>query len=59
MVFTVLHPYYKLGYIKMAWGGEEEQAVEVAAGNPSAKNWQRKAKLVVEQAVHGPTVQPV
>jgi hypothetical protein len=23
---TVLHPYYKLAYIKMAWGGPEDQA---------------------------------
>ncbi|KIM62266.1 hypothetical protein SCLCIDRAFT_25194 [Scleroderma citrinum Foug A] len=24
----VLHPYYKLDYIKMAWGGPEEQEAE-------------------------------
>ena len=29
----VLHPYYKLAYIKIAWGGPEEQADEIAAGN--------------------------
>ena len=23
--FKVLHPYYKLMYIKLAWGGEKEQ----------------------------------
>jgi hypothetical protein len=34
-----LHPYYKLDYIKMAWGGTEEQAREYAAGNAHAKDW--------------------
>ena len=28
----VLHPYYKLTYIKLAWGGEEEQQAECDAG---------------------------
>jgi hypothetical protein len=36
--FTALHPYYKLEYIKMAWGGAEEQAEEIEAGNIDAKN---------------------
>jgi len=31
--FTALHPYYKLEFIKMAWGGLEEQAEEIEAGN--------------------------
>ncbi|KAF9242391.1 hypothetical protein BU15DRAFT_72913 [Melanogaster broomeanus] len=35
----VLHPYYKLAYIKMAWGGSEEQQQEREAGNPNAKDW--------------------
>jgi predicted metal-dependent enzyme (double-stranded beta helix superfamily) len=48
---TVLHPHYKLGYIKMAWGAEEEQAAETAAGNPYAKNWQQEAETIVEQSV--------
>ncbi|KAF9238703.1 hypothetical protein BU15DRAFT_47458, partial [Melanogaster broomeanus] len=30
----VLHPYYKLDYIKMVWGGPEEQEMEIASGNP-------------------------
>jgi len=29
----VLHPYYKLMYIKLAWGSAEEQAKEQAEGN--------------------------
>jgi hypothetical protein len=49
MVYTpVLHPYYKLEYIKMAWGGAAEQAEERAAGNTNAKNWQDEALKVVE-----------
>jgi hypothetical protein len=27
--FTALHPYYKLKYIKMVWGGAKEQAEEI------------------------------
>jgi len=47
----VLHPYYKLAYIKLSWGGEEEQAAEIAAGNPEVKNWQDEAKKIVEKTV--------
>ena len=48
----VLHPYYKFAYIKLAWGGEEEQqAAERDAGNPQAKNWQDEAKKIVEKEV--------
>jgi hypothetical protein len=44
----VLHPYYKLAYIKLAWGGAEEQDKERAAGNQQAKNWQDEAQKVLE-----------
>ena len=37
---TVIHPYYKLAYIKMAWGGPEEQARKWELGNIHAKDWQ-------------------
>jgi hypothetical protein len=47
----VLHPYYKLNYIKMAWGGEEERLEEVRAGNRDAKNWHQEAERIVEMAV--------
>ncbi|KAF8487806.1 hypothetical protein F5888DRAFT_1624190, partial [Russula emetica] len=47
----VLHPYYKLDYIKLSWGGAEEQAIEHLGGNPFAKNWQDKALKVVEEMV--------
>jgi len=50
---TVLHPYYKLqvAYIKLAWGGPEKQAAEITAGNIDAKDWQDKAKQIVENTV--------
>jgi hypothetical protein len=48
---TVLHPYYKLSYIKHAWGGEEEEEAEIAAGNINAKNWQAEAWKIVENTV--------
>ena len=38
-------------YIKLAWGGAEEQAKERAAGNRQAKNWQDEARKVVEVEV--------
>ncbi len=47
-VKTVLHPYYKLAYIKMAWGGPEEQAAERASGNADAKDWHDEALKIVE-----------
>jgi hypothetical protein len=47
----VLHPYFKLAYIKLAWGGAEEQAADRAAGNKHAKNWQDEARKVVEREV--------
>ena len=49
--FAVLHPYYKLTYIKMSWGGEEEQDTAIAAGNPHAKNWHDEARQLVERKV--------
>jgi hypothetical protein len=49
----VLHPYYKLNYIKITWGGEEEQAAEIRAGNADAKNWQQEAQGIIEAAVGG------
>jgi hypothetical protein len=48
----VLHPYYKLAYIKISWGGPDEQAAEIAAGNFDAKDWQDEARKIVEKTVH-------
>ena len=47
----VLHPYYKLAYIKLSWGGPEEQATEIEQGNPLAKDWHDEAKKIVEKMV--------
>lgn len=47
----VLHPYYKLDYIKLSWGGAEEQVIERLEGNLNAKNWQDEALKVVEKMV--------
>ena len=47
----VLHPYYKLDYIKMAWGRPEEQAQDIAAGNKNAINWHDEALQVVERTM--------
>ena len=51
MYFIVLHPYYKLTYIKLAWGGEKEQVEEKAVGNKDVKNWQDKARKILEDTV--------
>jgi hypothetical protein len=50
-LIIVLHPYYKLDYIRLSWGGAEEQAIECLGGNPFAKNWQDKVLKVVEKMV--------
>ena len=50
-LIIVLHPYYKLDYIKLSWGGAEEQAAAHLKGNPYAKNWQDEALKVVEKTV--------
>jgi hypothetical protein len=50
-LIKVLHPYYKLNYIKLSWGGADEQAMERLGGNPFAKNWQDEALKVVEKMV--------
>jgi len=48
---SALHPYYKLEYIKMAWGGAKEQAEEIEVGNEDAKNWQDEAQKILETTV--------
>ena len=49
--FTVLHPYYKLDYTELTWGGAEEQKKEFDAGNHDAKNWKDEARKVIEKTV--------
>ena len=48
---TALHPYFKLAYIKLAWGGPAEQEAECEAGNPFAKDWQDEARKLLENMV--------
>ncbi|KAF5374133.1 hypothetical protein D9615_008888 [Tricholomella constricta] len=48
----VLHPYFKLQYIKLAWGGPDEQEAEKEAGNEDAKDWQDEARKIVEVEVY-------
>jgi len=50
---TVLYPYFKLSYIKLAWGGPQEQKDEREAGNLFAKNWQDEAQKILENVVRG------
>ena len=50
--FAVLHPYYKLTYIELVWGGAKEQEAKREAGNWDAKNWQDEAQKVLERTVH-------
>ncbi|KAG6904233.1 hypothetical protein DXG01_009264, partial [Tephrocybe rancida] len=47
----LLHPYFKLNYIEMAWGGAKEQEAERRAGNTNAKNWQDEALKIVENTM--------
>ena len=47
-----LHPYFKLAYIKVAWGRPAEQEAEREAGNPFAKDWQDEAQKILEGVVH-------
>lgn len=48
---VALHPYYKLAYIELAWGGAKEQEAEHQAGNPHSKNWQDEAHKILEATV--------
>jgi hypothetical protein len=56
---TALHPYYKLAYIELAWGGAKEQEAEFEAGNFSAKNWQDEARKILEKTVSNIAASPL
>ncbi|KAM6496376.1 hypothetical protein JOM56_009082, partial [Amanita muscaria] len=45
------HPYYKLDWINLNWGGAKEQAEEQEKGNLGAKNWQDEARKILENMV--------
>ena len=48
---AVLHPYFKLDWILLNWGGLKEQEAEHAKGNVNAKNWQDEARKVLKNLV--------
>ncbi|KAE9387347.1 hypothetical protein BT96DRAFT_768094, partial [Gymnopus androsaceus JB14] len=43
-----IHPYYKLHWIELHWGGAEAQQAEFDKGNYDAKNWVDEAEKIVE-----------
>ncbi len=47
--YLVLHPYYKLAYIQLAWGGADKEKREHKTGNLNAKDWHDKALQVVHK----------
>jgi hypothetical protein len=51
IMILVLHPYYKLDYVEMSWGGADEQTIEYEKGNINAKNWKDEACKLVEKMV--------
>jgi hypothetical protein len=51
LIYSALHPYYKLAYIKHSWGGPNEQAAEIANGNIEPRDWQDEANIIVEKTV--------
>ena len=46
-----IHPYYKLEWFQIHWGGHQEQQEEIVNGNPDTKNWVDEATRVVERIV--------
>ena len=37
--------------IKIQWGGPEDQAAQIEAGDPNAKDWQDEALKIVEKTI--------
>ncbi|KAF8680603.1 hypothetical protein AX14_004549 [Amanita brunnescens Koide BX004] len=48
LINLALHPYFKLDWILLNWGGSKEQEIERAKGNLNAKNWKDEARKVLE-----------
>ncbi|KAG6914572.1 hypothetical protein DXG01_016564 [Tephrocybe rancida] len=46
-----LHLHFKLHYIKIAWGGPEEQQIEINQGNFDTKDWVQEARIIVENTM--------
>ena len=47
----MLHPYYKLTYIEMEWGGAEEQRKVQEKGDLNAKDWCDEARQIIEKVM--------
>ncbi|KAF8343419.1 hypothetical protein F5887DRAFT_842302, partial [Amanita rubescens] len=48
LINLALHPYFKLDWIALNWGGSKEQEDERAKGNLNVKNWKDEARKVLE-----------
>ncbi|KAF9016916.1 hypothetical protein BDP27DRAFT_1251619, partial [Rhodocollybia butyracea] len=46
-----IHPYYKLNWIELHWGGADAQAEAIAGGDGYAQNWMDEAEKLVEATV--------
>lgn len=47
----MIHPYYKLDWVENNWGGAEEQAEEIVAGDPFAQDWKAEVRQLVSDTV--------
>lgn len=47
----VIHPYYKLNWIELHWGGAATQAEAIKNGDKHARNWVDEAEKLVEATV--------
>ncbi|KAG6904255.1 hypothetical protein DXG01_011434 [Tephrocybe rancida] len=50
-LIPVLHLYFKLHYIKIAWGGPEEQQIEIDQGNFDVKDWVQEARIIIKNTM--------
>ena len=51
LITIALHPYFKLNWIALHWGGAREQERDRAQGDVNAKNWQDEARKLLEDLV--------
>ena len=46
-----LHPYFKLNWIVLHWGGAKEQEWDHTKGDLNVKNWQDEVRRILEDIV--------
>ena len=51
LIIAALHPYFKLDWIALHWGGAREQERDRAQGDINAKNWQDESRKILENLV--------